>query len=54
MPLTRDELLRMYCRMLEIRIFEQSLVKFFEEGVLIGTGHPSMGEEAVALDSCPT
>ncbi len=30
MPLTRDELLRMYRRMLEIRIFEQSLVKFFE------------------------
>ena len=52
MPLTQNELLRMYRRMVEIRIFEQSLVKFFEEGILIGTGHPSMGEEGVAVGAC--
>jgi TPP-dependent pyruvate/acetoin dehydrogenase alpha subunit len=52
LELTKNELICMYRRMVEIRIFEQSLTKFYEEGLLVGTGHPSMGEEAVAVGAC--
>ena len=52
MQLTKDDLLRMYDQVVKIRIFEQSLTKYYEEGYLIGTGHPSLGEEAVAVGAC--
>lgn len=52
MQLTKDKLLSMYRRMVTIRIFEQSLPHLYEEGYLVGTGHASMGEEAVAVAAC--
>ena len=52
MQLTKEELLGMYRRMVTIRLFEMSLPHYFEEGHIAGTGHASMGEEAVAVGAC--
>ncbi len=52
MPLTREDLLEMYRRMVRIRLFEMSLPHYFEEGYIAGTAHVSMGEEAVAVGAC--
>jgi len=52
MKLTKENLLDMYRRMVAIRIFETSLPRYFEEGYIAGTGHVSMGEEAVAAGAC--
>ncbi len=52
MQLTKEQLLSMYRRMVRIRLFEMSLPHYFEEGYIVGTGHASMGEEAVAVGAC--
>jgi pyruvate dehydrogenase E1 component alpha subunit len=52
MQLNKEDLLGMYRRMMAIRIFETSLPHYFEEGYIVGTGHVSMGEEAVAVGAC--
>ncbi|HEY82966.1 MAG TPA: thiamine pyrophosphate-dependent dehydrogenase E1 component subunit alpha [Dehalococcoidia bacterium] len=52
MQLSKEDLLSMYRRMVAIRIFEMSLPRYFEEGYIVGTGHVSMGEEAVAVGAC--
>ncbi len=52
MQLTKEALLGMYRRMVRIRLFEVSLPHYFEEGYIAGTGHVSMGEEAVAVGAC--
>ncbi len=49
MELTKDNLLDMYRRMVRIRIFEEGIAKFDEQGIIPGTGHVSVGEEAVAV-----
>lgn len=50
--LTRESLLDMYQRMVKIRVFELSLTHYYEEGYIVGTGHTSLGEEAVAVGAC--
>ena len=52
MKLTKEDLLEMYRRMVTIQVFESSLPHYFEEGYIAGTGHVSMGEEAVAVGAC--
>jgi pyruvate dehydrogenase E1 component alpha subunit len=52
MPLTKETLLNMYRRMLIIRYFEEGLTEFSKQGLVPGTGHVSIGEEAVAVGSC--
>jgi len=52
MPLTKEVLLDMYRRMLTIRYFEEGLTEFSRQGLVPGTGHVSIGEEAVAVGSC--
>ncbi len=52
MPLTKETLLNMYRRMLTIRYFEEGLTEFSKQGLVPGTGHVSIGEEAVAVGSC--
>ena len=52
MELTKENLLEMYRKMVRIRLFELSLPHYFEEGYIVGTGHASMGEEAVAVGAC--
>ena len=52
MPLTKEALLDMYRRMLTIRYFEEGLTEFSKQGLVPGTGHVSIGEEAVAVGAC--
>ena len=52
MPLTKEALLNMYRRMLTIRHFEEGITEFSRQGLVPGTGHVSIGEEAVAVGSC--
>jgi len=54
MDLTRETLLEMYLQMIRIRLFELSLPHYFGEGYIVGTGHASLGEEAVAVGACST
>jgi TPP-dependent pyruvate/acetoin dehydrogenase alpha subunit len=52
MDLTENDLLRMYRKIAEIRVFEKGLTKFYEDGLLVGNGYPSTDEEAVAVGAC--
>ena len=50
--LTRDESVRFYRRMLLIRRFEERAYDLYTRGVLPGTIHSSIGQEAVAVGVC--
>jgi TPP-dependent pyruvate/acetoin dehydrogenase alpha subunit len=52
MRLTKDKLLEMYRQMVTIRLFEETIRHYYEKGNVVGTGHPSFGEEAVAVGAC--
>jgi len=52
MPLTKEVLLDMYRRMLTIRHFEEGITELSRQGLVPGTGHVSIGEEAVAVGAC--
>ena len=52
MSLTKEVLLDMYRRMLTIRHFEEGITELSGQGLVPGTGHVSIGEEAVAVGSC--
>lgn len=49
MEFTKENLLEIYRSMLRIRTFEEGIAKLDETGVIPGTGHVSIGEEAVAV-----
>lgn len=44
--LTRKDLIEMYRTMFTIRRFEESAVRYFKEGIVIGNMHMYIGEEA--------
>lgn len=50
--LTRKDLIEMYRTMFTIRRFEESAVRYFKEGIVIGNMHMYIGEEAVATGVC--
>ena len=50
--LTKEELVEMYRMMRLIRVFEESAVAYFKQGVVIGNMHMYVGEEAVATGVC--
>ena len=50
--LTRDKLLNMYRQLVLIRYFDSELLRYWDEGLLIGTGHASIGEEGVGVGAC--
>lgn len=52
MEFTKDQLLKMYRQMVTIRYFEDGLLSHWEAGYLVGTGHSSAGEEAIAVGAC--
>ena len=52
MQLTKERLLQMYRQMLTIRLFEEGVTHQYEKGNIVGTGHLSFGEEAVAVGAC--
>ena len=47
--LSKDQLAEMYHQMVRVRNFEQALPDLFLKGYVVGTGHVSLGEEAVAV-----
>lgn len=51
MPLTREELLEAYRRMLRIRRFEEAASRLTEEGIVPGM-HSSIGQEAAIVGAC--
>ncbi len=50
--LTREEMLQMFRRMAEIRAFETRAYELYREGVMRGTTHAYVGEEAIAVGVC--
>ncbi len=52
MPLTKDDLIRMYRMMLLIRRFEERATQFFMNGQIRGSFHPCIGQEATAVGGC--
>jgi acetoin:2,6-dichlorophenolindophenol oxidoreductase subunit alpha len=52
MPLTQDDLIRMYRMMLLIRRFEERATQFFMNGQIRGSFHPCIGQEATAVGGC--
>lgn len=52
MALTKETLLEMYLRMNEARLFEEKVAWFFARGMVHGTTHLSIGQEASGVASC--
>lgn len=52
MSLTKEQLLRMYRQMWEIRLFEEEVESLFMEGHITGSTHLYIGQEAVAVGAC--
>ncbi len=50
--LSDNTLLHMYRQMLTIRRFEEKVAEFLSKGMIHGTGHLYIGEEAVAVGAC--
>ena len=50
--LTKDKLVGMYKRMLEIRFFEEKVFDLYAQNLVPGTIHLYLGEEAVAVGVC--
>ena len=52
MSVTRDTLLELHRMMMLIRLFEEALEEMFSRGLLHGTMHLSIGQEATAAGAC--
>jgi TPP-dependent pyruvate/acetoin dehydrogenase alpha subunit len=52
MNLTRDRLADIYHRMWLIRIFDQNAYALYHQGLIRGTTHAYIGEEAIAVGAC--
>jgi len=52
LKLTKDKLVEMYKRMLEIRLFEEKVFDLYAQNLVPGTIHLYLGEEAVAVGVC--
>jgi pyruvate dehydrogenase E1 component alpha subunit len=50
--LTREQMLQMFRSMAEIRAFETRAYELYREGVMRGTTHAYVGEEAIAVGVC--
>lgn len=50
--LTREKLVEMYRKMLEIRLFEEKVFELYGQNLVPGTIHLYAGEEAVAVGAC--
>jgi len=51
-PLNAETLKRLYQTMLRIRRFDERTVELFNEGLVKGTAHSYVGQEAVATAAC--
>src|ERR671929_216156 len=50
--LTREQMLQMFQRMAAIRAFETRAYELYREGVMRGTTHAYVGEEAIGVGVC--
>ena len=50
--LTREQMLEMFRSMAQIRAFENRAYELYREGVMRGTNHAYVGEEAIAVGVC--
>jgi TPP-dependent pyruvate/acetoin dehydrogenase alpha subunit len=49
-----DQLLDLYRGMLRIRRFEEQAIELFAKGLITGTTHPCIGQEAISIGVCST
>lgn len=47
-----NDLLPLYHRMLVIRAFEESAIELFSKGLITGSTHPTIGQEAISVGAC--
>ena len=52
MDISKDILLEIYDRMVTTRFFSERINEFFIKGIMHGTTHLSVGEEASGVASC--
>ena len=52
MSVTKDTQLELHRMMMLIRLFEEALEEMFSRGLLHGTMHLSIGQEATAAGAC--
>jgi len=52
MVLSKDEMLQMYRKMLEVRRFEENIVDLYHKGKVPSSAHVYIGQEAVAVGVC--
>lgn len=52
LPLTKEELLELYYKMLLVRRFEEKMEKMYLQGKIHGTIHLSIGQEAASVGAC--
>jgi len=50
--LSHEVLLRWYQQMHTIRAFEESAIELFSKGLITGSTHPSIAQEAIAVGTC--
>jgi TPP-dependent pyruvate/acetoin dehydrogenase alpha subunit len=50
--LSPNALLDLYRRMLQIRVFEEQAIELFAKGLITGTTHPCIGQEAISVGVC--
>jgi acetoin:2,6-dichlorophenolindophenol oxidoreductase subunit alpha len=50
--LSPDTLIELYRRMLQIRVFEEQAIELFAKGLITGTTHPCIGQEAISVGVC--
>jgi acetoin:2,6-dichlorophenolindophenol oxidoreductase subunit alpha len=53
-PAARGDVLWMYGRMMRIRCFEETVQELHKRGLIPGTAHLYIGEEAIAVGACST
>src|SRR6185437_15736811 len=49
---TVDNLLDYYRQMTTIRFFEESAIELFAKGLITGSTHPCIGQEAIVVGTC--
>src|SRR5438094_3502076 len=47
-----QELLALYRQMLLIRLFEEQAIELFAKGLITGSTHPCIGQEAISVGVC--
>jgi acetoin:2,6-dichlorophenolindophenol oxidoreductase subunit alpha len=50
--LSTEEMVALYRRMALIRFFEEQAIELFSKGLITGSTHPSIGQEAIAVGVC--